>query len=243
MRRGVVERLLCRKRHAGSARVHARLCARRRAARRTISSCLLALFASHRLDRFCCCCIQVQRGGAGLVGNDHQRSAVRARRAPTTTIRAGAARRTSRRRRWRCKRIALWRTSSKFTSLCFSHFFIANKKTLGFLWSAAHDVDDERDVVATDVWPSVCRCRRRRRIARAWRYVVICFVFIVTSILSASRATAPDALDKLCYVTSLKPHYAQQLLDAANNDYAAAMQLYIDAKRTNQLPADALANK
>lgn len=50
---------------------------------------------------------------------------------------------------------------------------------------------------------------------------------------------APSDVEKLVYVTNLKPHYAQQLLNAGGS-YENAMQLYIDAKRDRTLPADAL---
>lgn len=59
---------------------------------------------------------------------------------------------------------------------------------------------------------------------------------------AASTTLSPDALQKLVYVTSLKPQFAQQILDATGWNYEAALQQFLNLKKTKQLPLDALSS-
>jgi hypothetical protein len=59
---------------------------------------------------------------------------------------------------------------------------------------------------------------------------------------AASTTLAPDALQKLVYVTSLKPQFAQQILDATGWNYEAAVQQFLNLKKAKQLPPDALSS-
>jgi nuclear RNA export factor len=59
---------------------------------------------------------------------------------------------------------------------------------------------------------------------------------------AASTTLSPDALQKLIYVTSLKPQFAQQILDATGWNYEAALQQFLNLKKTKQLPPDALSS-